>query len=706
MVNLRKSRSALMAGILLLSAGNSIQAQTVQPAISADSLRTLIAKAVTQKLQKSHYSPKTINDQFSGLVWDHFIKDMDPFRNVFLSSDIASLKKYRLLLDDEINSNNVAFFYAAWKIYSTRIKEDKAFTQKLLKQPLNYSVKTLLKTDRKDSPYPTNKSAKEKLWKEFLTHYVLKNYAEMETAGSTAGIDPVLEKKAREKVALWYRRYFSKLEKEQAINDKFTVYMNAITLTMDPHSNYIFPQQVDQLMASLRNEYSGVGMELAESGMEIFVKRMVPAGSAYKSGLLKDNDRILAVADNNGKMISTADLDATDISMLIRGKEGTSVTMLVKQPGEAERTVTIPRAKVSDNASKAKSAVINHNGKKLGYLYLPLFYMNGSDDRLPGCSQDVRMEIEKLKDQQVDGIVFDLRGNGGGSLQEVVRMGASFLPASAMSLLRSRANVETYTSPEVKVPQYEGPLVVLVDESSASASEIFAGAIQDYRRGVIIGTTSTFGKGTSQAAQGLGKMGDPEKGTADISYGSIRITLQKFYRATGTTTQLVGVRPDVVLADRAVLNSIRENDYADALIADTIEANKISTWKNGVDYAAVISKAQQRAKTNSSLQLFDKNMKSLKQMQQAPVPLDIVNYRILKQQLRDTEKQINLGKELQQSTLELSRALYTRYSPDSQKLDEYQEELHNTWLGKLSKDLFLSEAVLLMHDMIDATGKK
>ncbi|WP_127128068.1 carboxy terminal-processing peptidase [Pseudoflavitalea rhizosphaerae] len=702
MVYFQHSRAALMAGFMFFGAGLSGQAQTSKDTISADGLRKGIVKAVAQKLQKSHYAPKAFDDKFSAEIWDNFLHNLDGRRNIFLAGDIENLKKHRSLLDDEINAGTIAFFDETWKIYSRRLQEAKIFVEKSLKQPFSFTSKEILETERKDSPYPATVAERDKIWYAFLKYAVLRAYTDIETNASSASIDPVLEKKARENVAAQYRRFFITQQKETAINEKFAMYVNAIALNMDPHTSYTYPTMKDPVRAQLSGQYFGIGMELGIGEMDVFVKRLLPGGSAYKSGLLKENDRILAVIDNKGKMVPTADLDPNDITGMIRGEEGTSVTMLVMQPGSPERTVTIPREKISEVANKAKSAVINQNGKKIGYLYLPLFYMNSGNEQLPGCSADVAAELDKLRDQEVEGIVFDLRGNGGGSLTEVVRMGASFMPATPMSLLRSRDKVDVYTSPVVNAPKFQGPLVVLVDEGSASASEIFAAAIQDHQRGLVIGTSSSFGKGTAQTMTNIGKMGDPANGIPDINYGSMRITLQKFYRASGATTQLQGVKPDVVLADRLVLNSVREIEMPAAMPVDTLTVAKAPEKFNTIDYAPLIRKAQQRANENSTLQVIGKNMSRLQFLQKAPVNMELSSYRKLKQEMKDLEQQIAKAKELPASGMQLSASFYMNINPELQKKDEYQEKLYNNWLESLSKDLFLSEAVQLVQDMIKA----
>lgn len=694
-----------MAGFLFLGAANTGMAQNAAQTIISDNLRKDIVKAITQKLVKSHYSPRAFDDQYSSLVWDQFLSYIDPNRYIFLQEDINQLNAYRNLLDDEINSGgNVAFFDLAWKLYSTRIQEFKTYVDKTLKQPLDLSGNEILTIDRKKSTYPANAAEQEKLWMGFLKYGFLKNYADLQTTGSTV-MDPAIEKKTREKVSTWYRRFFTREQKNGAIDEKFSLYMNAITLSMDPHTGYTLPNAEDNLMASVMGKFYGIGMEMGVGEIDVFVKRLVPGGAAHKSGLLKENDRILAVSDKAGKMISTADLDPNEVTIMIRGEEGTSVTMQVMQPGEAERTITITRERVPDNPNKAKSAVITQNGKRIGLVYLPLFYVNPDNPEFPGCSGDVRIEIEKLKDQNVDGIIFDLRGNGGGSLTEVVRMGASFMPQSVMSLLRGRDKVDEHISPNVK-PQYEGPLAVLIDEGSASASEIFAAAIQDHHRGLIVGTTTSFGKGTSQTPMNIGKMGDPSKGTADIRYGSMRLTIQKFYRANGTTTQMIGVKSDVVLTDRYMLNVSREAERPAVLLADTLNINKVRAVDYSFPYQTVVNRAQQRAKANGALQMLGKNISRLEQLQMAPAPLNLAGYLSVKKEMKELEEKISHGKILQQTSLNVTASKFTRVNPELLQLDEAKEKLYKNWLDTLSKDLLLSETVELVQDMINASGNK
>lgn len=700
MVRSFKTGLVLPVSLFLTCSAGTLRAQTVKQTISEDSLRRAIVQAVSSKLTRSHFAPKPFDDKFSGEVWESFIRSLDPSSNIFLQEDIDRLSQYKTSIDEDINNARTSFFDAAFTCWQARVKECRAFAENTLKSPLRFNEGETFLMDRSKSAYPATKEEREKLWLASLKYSILKNYMDLEGSSITGvALDTALERKARTKVAGWYRRFFIKQENTKAQNERFNAYMNSITLNMDPHTSYTFPQMQDQLGAMLRSSYFGIGMELGFNETDVFVKRLSPYGSAFKSGLIRENDRILAIADKTGKMVPTEDIEPAEVAYMIRGEQGTSVTLKLMQPGAAERTVSIERQALQDNSNKAKSAVVISNGKKIGYLFLPIFYMNPQDERMPGCSADVAAEIEKLKDQEVEGIVFDLRGNGGGSLAEVVRMCASFMMASPVSLLRSGEKVDVYTSPAVTEPLFKGPLAVMVDEQSASASEIFAAAMQDHKRGLIIGTLSSFGKGTAQSPLNLGKMGDASKGIPDISYGSMRLTQQKFYRSSGASTQLKGVTPDIILADRTIPNAIMEKDMPAALTADTINVPGKKEAAPMVDYSAVIASAKQRAQDNASIRLLNEDMKKLLQLQQSAIPLTVDGFRKYQQQVSQCEKNIQSAKTAATDILQIEPSLYTRINPELQKKDEIEEALYKTWLEKLSKDTFLQQAVLLVQDM-------
>jgi carboxyl-terminal processing protease len=361
--------------------------------------------------------------------------------------------------------------------------------------------------------------------------------------------------------------------------------------------------------------------------------------------------------------------------------------------------VTINREEIIDTENRAKSAVIEHNGKRFGYIYLPVFYTDDTPAKTNGACNDVAREVEKLKQEEVDGMIMDLRGNGGGALDEVVRMGYCFLPQGPMSWLRGKDKVDRYNSP-ASAPLYNGPLTVLVDEGSASASEIFAAAMQDRRRALVVGTSSTFGKGTAQINVNLGKMGNPEKGIADISYGSMRLTEQKFYRVTGESTQLKGVRPDIVLQDRMNRESVMEKDYPSAMVCDTMKLLPFDKETFTFDYNKVVEKARKRIAQAPAFAVVANGNAQLEKLGVQPAPLDLPAFRQRYMQMTRLEKDIkaatqHTGADTLRVALPVDRSLH----PSLRRTDNGVATTE--FLRKTARDIYLAETVKVLEDIVN-----
>ena len=694
---------ALITGAFLpvfcLTLNGQVQAQSGNSSmgLSKDSLRNQIVRATINRINTKHYSPRPLDNTFSADIWNAFLKELDPYHNIFLLEDIEELEKYKHSIDEDLKAGSTDAFNNIFALYSKRRQETADLVRSITGKPISYNAKDSVQTRRDNSPWPAGISEKEQIWKQLLQFYVLKNLpagAGDHPASSVPDLET--EKKAREKVAAWYAHYF-----EQSIDDKFYAYINCITLQTDPHSNYTGPGQMDKMKQALTGQYFGVGMELATQVPDIFIKRLIPGGSAIKSGLLKENDRILSVSDKSGKMVSSAGVNVNDIADLIRGPKGSSVRLIVQQPGEAERTVTIMRDEIRENGNKAKSAIIRENGKKIGYVYLPLFYIGNKEKGIAGAGADIAREVAKLRENEVEGIVMDLRGNPGGSLLEAVIMSSLFMNGGPVSILRSRDTVNVYKAPEVAERQFNGPLVVMVDESSASASEIFSAAIQDRSRGLVIGTATSFGKGTAQTSQSMGKMGDPEKGIPDMNFGSINLTLQKFYRINGASTQLKGVIPDIVLLNTMNPEKIREKDYPSALPWDTLAVNDYKKPSFNFNYPVVTGLAKQRVSSNAALLSLKELLSRIDNLRRLPVPLGIAEYRSYQQQLNALNQQLAEAIKLKPgNSLTIEPSILNSINPELQNQDEPGAEVYAKWLQDLKKDLFLSEAVRVIQDMI------
>lgn len=679
-----------------LSAGYSARAQAPADTSAWPAYRKDVMAAVFNKINKSHFAPRQLDDAYAADVWKRYLASLDPNRCIFLQEDIKHLSAFQSTIDDEIKISGTGFFDAAFAIYTQRIHEVQTLCEQTLAKPFDFKVKETVMAERKNVPCPAGKTEQADLWRKLLKYYTLRNYLEMQDSAAKGKPDPALEAKAREKVGKWYADFFRQNTRKQTVNEKFFQYIADATLEVDPHTMYTAPQALT-LNDMLNKRYYGLGIELGVKDADFFVKRMLPGGSAYRSGQVKENDLLLAISDHQGQMKEITGIPPTEVAAMIRGEKGTPVKLQLQQPGAKPRDVTVNREEVIDTENRAKSAVIARNGKRFGYIYLPIFYTDDTPTKQNGACNDVVREVEKLKQEEVDGIIMDLRGNGGGALDEVVRMGYCFVPEGPMSWLRGKDKVDRYNSPATP-PLYDGPLTVLVDEGSASASEIFAAAMQDRKRGLVIGTSSTFGKGTAQTNVNLGKMGDPAKGTTDISYGSMRLTVQKFYRVTGESTQLKGVRPDIVLQDRMNRESVMEKDYSSAMVCDTMKLLPFNRETFTFDYSRVVENARKRVAQASAFTAIATGATQLGQLSSTAVALDLPSFYQRYAQAARLEQSIRNAKQ-GADTLRVSLPVDRSVHPSLQKADN--STATTEFLQKAAKDIYLAETVKVMEDMVD-----
>lgn len=668
----------------------------------ASSYRRDVVNAVLKKIRKDHFSPKQIDDSFSVSIWNRYIETLDPQKTYFLQADIDRLSVYKHSIDEQLNNGSVEFFDTLYAVFSKRIAEADALCRQITAKPFDLKKKEFFTGSVKNQSFASTTSERYERWRKLLKYQVLKHYVEIRNANGETGpaAEVSIEAKAREKVNKWYRNYLRQAASSRAEEEKFSQYIATITFEIDPHTNYSAPKDARAFTEQITKRFFGIGMELGARDMDFFVKRLFPGGSAYKSGLVKENDNILAISDEKGEMVSVDGLTATEVAALIRGDKGTSVTMALQQPGEKLRTVNLKRDEVSDNDNRAKAAVIEKNGKRYGYIYLPLFYIDPGQFGINGSSNHVAREVEILKEQEVEGIIMDLRGNVGGALDEVVKMGSCFMASGPMTMVKTKDSIKLYLSPQTPVI-YDGPLVVMVDENSASASEIFAAAMQDRSRALIVGTSSSFGKGTVQQSFNLGKMGNPEKGTADVSYGSIRLTIQKFYRVSGLSTQLKGVVPDIILQSRMNLFSVMENNFHSSLPWDSIPVPAFQKRIYSFNYQKVLERSHQRISGNHAYKEIEKYTEQYRKQQNQPIALELSAFMKQYQHLNDIQKLIGSKKELKQDRLLAVSASFPRsVNPASLKEDAYAAEQYKKWMQKLGKDIYLSETVSVLEDVI------
>jgi carboxyl-terminal processing protease len=512
--------------------------------------------------------------------------------------------------------------------------------------------------------------------------------------GFVVKTDAELEKEAREKVKTIIDRTFDHYRLKFTDDDRFSMFVNAITTTMDPHSEFFPPVDKRYFDEEMSGQFYGIGASLQYDDGNIKIASVLSGSPASKSGEIQQGDVIQKVAQGKEEPVDLTGYSVTDAVKIIRGKMGTEVRLTIKKLDGNIKVVTLIRDKIVQDETFARSAIVKEGGSKIGYIYLPEFYADFDHPNGPRSYIDVAKEVSKLKDEKVDGIVIDLRNNGGGSLYDVVQMAGLFIDEGPIVQVKDRDNKPSVLKDKDRTVLYSGPLAVMVNEFSASASEIFAAAIQDYHRGVIIGSTTTYGKGTVQRNIGL----DPENGfsLSNSDLGTVKLTLQKFYRINGGSTQLKGVNSDIVLPDNLENLKVREKDDPDALPWDEISKANYSDWNSGYDLKTIQQLSNQRLENDVTFKMIRESTDWLSKQNDKQYSLQIDKYRKEQAEIRSTVKQL-------ESLLKLNGELdVSALSADANRWedDKNKQERFNQWIKDRQKDIYLDQAVKVMNDMI------
>lgn len=663
-----------------------------------------ILRLVGQMLSHAHFSPQDINDAFSKKIFTKYVNDLDSEKNMFLLSDFTSLQaKYESKIDEEIKGAPVEFFLAAGKIFNTRMEEASRIVNDLLSTPFDFTIDEEVTMDGDKLDYASSPPEIKERWRKKIKFLTLERYVDLlDTREKNKGkedfavkTDAVLEKEAREKVKKITDRLFERYRFKFSDDDKFNLFVNAITNTMDPHTEFFPPVDKRYFDEEMSGRFFGIGAQLQYDDGSIKISSVVAGTPAWKSGELQPGDLIQKVAQGKEEPVDLTGFLVTDAVKLIRGKKGTEVNLTIKKSDGSIKVVSLIRDEIVQDETFARSAVVKSGNSKIGYIFLPEFYADFENANGNRSYIDVQKEIKKLKEQQVDGIVMDLRNNGGGSLYDVVQMAGLFIEDGPIVQVKDRENKPSVLKDKDKSVLYSGPLAVMVNEFSASASEIFAAAIQDYGRGIVIGSTTTYGKGTVQRNIGL----DPETGfsISNSDLGTVKLTLQKFYRINGGSTQLRGVTSDIVLPDQLEHLKLREKDNPDALPWDEINKSPYSAWDAGYDLKTIQQLSNQRLENDSSFILIKENTLWLANQNNKQYSLQIDKYRkeqkMVKATFAQNESLMKLKNEINVTALPEE---VNRWAGDKVKQDRF-----NQWLKNLRRDIYLDQAVKVVNDVIN-----
>jgi carboxyl-terminal processing protease len=663
-----------------------------------------IIRTITQVLSRAHFQPKEIDDEFSKNVYSLYLKDVDGAKRFLTQSEVDRLKAYEYQLDDQVKAGTFEFFDLSVTILDASLAKTQAWYREILSQPLEFSKNDEIQTDGEKLKWAKDDAELRSRWEKWMKYEVLSRInselnkqeeAEFKGEKKTfAEIEADQRKKVLDVYDRWYKRMM-KLDRSR----RMEVYLNAITNYFDPHTGYYSPREKENFDIQMSGKLEGIGARLQSDGEKTTVTEIVPGGPAWKQGVLQPKDVVVKVAqgDSDAESVDVMGWDIDDVVSKIRGPKGTKVTLTVQKPDGTEKVITITRDVVIMEEGFAKSLIINDEKapqEKIGYIYLPKFYADFESGKT-SCSQDVAAEIEKLKKESVKGIILDLRNNGGGSLRDVVTMSGFFIEDGPIVQVKSRGKATEILRDNDSRVQWGGPLIVMVNSGSASASEILAAAMQDYGRALIVGAASTYGKGTVQRFFDLDNVASNDRVKP---LGEMKMTIQKFYRVTGKTTQLEGVVPDIVLPDfyNLLETGERENDYP--LAATTIPS--VSFNQNVYhlpDVNQLKNNSQQRVKADATFKKVSDNATRLRKRKDESVyPLQAEKYRQWsKKQKEEADRFDNIFSPIE--TFKIGNL--TADLPQIQS-DTSRTARNERWVSERKKDVQLYEAMQIMLDMI------
>lgn len=689
----------------------------------------LLLELLTFVVEKGHYSPVPIDDNFSKGVFKDYIQALDPSKRFFLQSDIDEFSKYELDLDDELMNKELTFFSLSYDRLMQRMKESQELYKEILKNPFDYTIDESFNTDYEKAPYAKNAAELKERWRKQLKLTTLSSLTDrlkiQENKGKLSKeekeliANPLGENEAshgqdivkKEGVEDSKPKSFEELEKETRTstsksldeyfgfmkdldrNDWFSVYINSITARFDPHTNYFAPEEKERFDVNMSGTLEGIGARLQKKNDYTEISELISGGPAWRGKELEAGDLIVKVAQGSAQPVDVVGMRLDDVVKKIKGPKGTEVRLTVKKVDGTIKVISIIRDIVEIEETYAKSSIVNKNGLNYGVIYLPKFYINFENKDGRDAGKDIALEVERLKQAKVDGIVLDVRDDGGGSLSTVVDIAGLFIEQGPIVQIKSSGRKKEVLYDRDKKLEWDGPLVIMVNSFSASASEILAAAIQDYKRGVIIGSKQTYGKGTVQNVIDLNQFVRSNE-LGDL--GALKTTTQKFYRINGGSTQLEGVSSDVVMPDRYAYLKMGERDVENAMPWDKIDAAEYNVWNNNANFNKAILHSKERIAANPQFKLIEENAKWIDiRSKENEYSLNIDKFRKSQNAIEEKAKKfkpiLDYKNDLQFTSLP--------YELEETKKDNVLKEKRDRWHESLSKDVYVEEALNILDDL-------
>ncbi|REG96236.1 carboxy terminal-processing peptidase [Flavobacterium aquicola] len=687
----------------------------------------LLLELLTFVIEKGHYNPAVIDDDFSKGVYKDYIAALDPSKRFFLQSDINEFSKFELEIDDQLINKDLTFFNLTYDRLMLRMDESKKIFKDILSKPFDYSIDESFNVDYDKAPYAKNSTELKERWRKqiklsTLSSYTDKQKIEIDKKGGkevafTANLTIAEKQKLEEERKLKNSNYVPKSDavleaetRESSLNslndsfafmselkrdDWFTLYINSIMSRFDPHTTYFAPEEKERFDVSMSGKLEGIGARLQKKNDYTEISELISGGPAWRGKKLEAGDLVMKVAQGNGVPVDVVGMRLDDVVKKIKGPKGSEVRLTVKKVDGTIQVISIIRDIVEIEETYAKSSIVEKNGNKYGVIYLPKFYIDFENKDGRDAGKDIALEVDRLKKAGVNGIVLDVRDDGGGSLSTVVDIAGLFIEQGPIVQVKSAGKKKEILYDTDKKIEWDGPLVIMVNEFSASASEILAAAIQDYKRGIIIGSKQTYGKGTVQNVIDLNQF---VRNSSAGDLGALKTTTQKFYRINGGSTQLEGVSSDVVMPDRYAYLKMGERDEENAMKWDKIDPAPYTVWNKNSKFDQAIANSRHRIANNVQFQLIEENAKWIdSRSNENTYSLNADKFKIAQNQIEEAAKKFKPIVDFQNSLKFNSLP----YELEEFGKDPVLKEKRDRWHESLSKDIYVEEALNVLDDLQD-----
>ena len=664
---------------------------------------SLVIQLITYVLDQAHYLDKEIDDNFSEKVFNTFLENLDPYKRYFYASDIEEFSEYKYSIDDAFKNPNFDFFDLVYERYKERMSESEKIFNKILSTPFDFSKDEVCECDFEVLDYVQTNHELYDRWRKLLKIYVIENYHneieddlrkfEKDSLFQIRNLDRI-EKETRESLSETMIQNYRFVSEEMQRSDWLSVYINSFVSQYDPNTSYLDPDSKDRFDVDMSGNYAGIGARLQKKIDKVEITEVISGGPAWRDNILEKGDAILKVRqDDEEEPVSILTMRLSEAVKLIKGKKGTKVHLTVKKVDGSISEVTVKRDIVQLEETYIKSSIVEKNNNNYGIINIPKFYIDFDNQSNRDAAKDLKTEIQRLKEQGIKGLVIDLRNNGGGALKTVVDMAGMFIKNGPVVQVKYFDKEKQVLSDRDRSILWTGPLVILVNEGSASASEILAAAMQDYKRAIIIGGNQTWGKGTVQNVFPLNRM---VRGNTNGDLGALRYTTQKYYRINGGSVQLEGVKSDINVPYRYKYLDFGEKDSENPLEWDEIDNVDYTTWQSNFDFDQAIQKSKDRMSNNEYLKLVDENAKWIKAVRDDKIIN--LNYDKFKKELEENLSETKKFDALNDFSMDFNFKSLP-YEIDLIEKDSVLGIKRKRWHKSLNKDVYIEEALNVLSDL-------